>query len=236
MRWLGATGRRPAVEVLLAPEGERLRLSLRGDDGALDNALAREGWIAVEVGERVIALVDGDWFHPLSLGRSWGVAPAADARQVILVRGSGADDRIDQPVTVELVDAVGAVRRSVVSSWAIVVGELREGELVCRQGLLSWGGELRSSPWPGEPFAVISGCYVLTAGAQVACMYDTCDGSTVVSELAGHCRLCTTLQRSAWSFWTGIAHWLPVRESACSRSIWGFCRARLPGPTAITCC
>jgi hypothetical protein len=137
VRWLGATGRRPAVEVLLAPEVERLPLSLPGDDGAFDHAVAREGWVAVEVGERIVALVDGDWFHPVSLGRSWSVTPAADPRLVILVRDSGEEDRVEQSVTVELVDAAGGVHRSVASSWVNVVGELRSGELVCRQGLLS---------------------------------------------------------------------------------------------------
>jgi hypothetical protein len=90
--------------VLLAPEGERLPFSLPGDSGAFDHALAREGWVAVTVGESAVALVDGDWFRPVSLGRMWSIAPAANPRLVIVVRDSGDDNRTEQPVTVELVD------------------------------------------------------------------------------------------------------------------------------------
>jgi hypothetical protein len=67
---LGATGRRPAVEVLTAPGGERLPLPLPGDDGAFDHAVPRSGWIAVQTGDRVQGLVDDDWLRPTALRRS----------------------------------------------------------------------------------------------------------------------------------------------------------------------
>ena len=183
LRWLGATGRRPAVEVLLAPERERVPFSLPGDSGAFDHAVAREGWVAVAVGESAVALVDGDWFRPVSLGRVWSMAPAANPRLVIVVRDSGDENRTEQPVTVELVDGSAVVIRSTVSSWVNVIGELADGELVCDVGLLSWGGALRSAPWAGDPIAVIAGRYVLAAQAGVAYMYDTRDGSHVRCEL-----------------------------------------------------
>ena len=183
LRWLGATGRRPAVEVLLAPERERVPFSLPGDNGAFDHAVAREGWVAVAVGESGVALVDGDWFRPVSLGRVWSIAPAANPRLVLVVRDSGDENRTEQPVTVELVDGSAVVIRSTVSSWVNVIGELTDGELVCDVGLLSWGGALRSSPWAGDPVAVISGRYVLAAQAGVAYMYDTRDGGRVRCEL-----------------------------------------------------
>jgi hypothetical protein len=85
-QWLGATGRRPAVEVLLVPEGRRMPLSLPRDDGGFDQAMPRDGWVAVKIGEHVVSLRDGRWLEPVALGDSWAMAPAADAGLLIVKR------------------------------------------------------------------------------------------------------------------------------------------------------
>jgi hypothetical protein len=65
MMWLGATGVRPAVELLVAPGGERLPLPLGVDDSyGFDNAMPRVGWVAAQVGYEVVAITDGDLLRP----------------------------------------------------------------------------------------------------------------------------------------------------------------------------
>ena len=146
---LGATGRHPAAEVLLAPEGERFPFPLPGDDAAFDHALPRDGWIAVQFDRQVVGLTDGDWWHPIDLGHSWELAPAADPGQVIVKRDvSEAPERI---VSLEVIDSSGEVVRSAPSAWTGVAGELTDGTFVCSEALVAPGGQTRPLPWMGEP-------------------------------------------------------------------------------------
>jgi hypothetical protein len=187
--WLGATGRRPAVEVLSVPGELRFPFSLPGDAGAFDHAIPRVGWVAVQVGETVLGLQDGDWWRPVELGTSWGLTPAADPELLIVKRTVvGAPEGT---VSVEVIDRSGRVSRSIQTSWVNVAGELEDGTLVCLQGLLGTDGRLRALPWDGEPIAVLGGRHVLLAeGSRWAnvrrmTLLDVDGGSEVACDLPG---------------------------------------------------
>lgn len=179
--WLGATGRRPAVEALRAPGGGRVPLSLPGDIGAFDHGVPRDGWIAVQIEQQVIALVDGAWFRPVSLGRSWRITPAADPELLIVTRDYA--DGPERLLKVEIVASAGKVVSSAVTPWVNVAGQLLTGDIVSAQGLISTDGDLRSAPWTGEPQAVLAGRYVVTAEQGLVRMYDTQHGTEIICEL-----------------------------------------------------
>ncbi|MDO8389449.1 MAG: DUF1963 domain-containing protein [Actinomycetota bacterium] len=169
--WLGATYRRPAVE-LLTDSGERLPLPLPTDDSYVsDHALDRSGWVAVQVGYQVIGLRDGDLLRPSRLPDAWGIAPAADPSLVLVRRYFGESRGHDDSEVIELVDMDGRVVRSVTANVWGAVGELRSGWVVTMGSLLSWEGEQRPLPAPGEAIAVLSGRHLVIVDSDGARMH-----------------------------------------------------------------
>jgi hypothetical protein len=160
--WLGATGGRPTVELLLAPDDERLPLPLGVDDSyAFDDGLARAGWVAIRVGYQMVALHDGDLLHSTRLPDCWSVVPAADHGLVLISRYSGRSRPAGEPQTTELIDSTGQVLRSVTADVWGVVGELESGLIVARDSLVSWTGERQRLPAPGQAHAVCSARFVV---------------------------------------------------------------------------
>jgi hypothetical protein len=195
--FLGATGRHPAAELLLAPDGERFPFPLPGDDMAFDHALPRVGWVAVQFDRQVIALMDGDWWRPLDLGLSWKVAPAAHAAHLIVKRDT--PDMPEGTVALQVIDSSGGVLRAAQSSWTGVAGELQDGTFVCSEGLLAPGAQARPLPWEGEPIAVLDGRYVLAVekdspgDAGRLAQHDAIDGGVQRCELPGQSFLLSPL-------------------------------------------
>ena len=109
---LGHANGKPSVELLTAPGGERFPMSLPVDDDyAFDHGLPRRGWVAVQVGQQVAALCDGDPFHPRRLPDSWRLVPAADPGLVLINRYLGRSREEGEPALIELVDSSGTVLR-----------------------------------------------------------------------------------------------------------------------------
>src|SRR5512133_3160610 len=120
---LGATGGRPAVE-FISGDGEKLALPVGLDDSyAFDHALARVGWVAVQVGEQVAALRDGNLLRPTRLPDVWFLLPAADPRLVVISRHVEREHEGGKECVFELVDADGAVLKSVQARVWRAVGE-----------------------------------------------------------------------------------------------------------------
>jgi len=169
---LGATGGRPAVELLLAPEDERIPLPLGVDDAyGFDDGLPRVGWVALKIGYQVVALTDGDLLHPVALPEAWQIFPAADPSLVLLRRYFERPFRHAELQTVELCDAHGRTLRSTQVEGGIV-GELRSGWLVTYDALVSWEGDRRPLPAPGSPNAVLSGRWLLMLNAGMPFLVD----------------------------------------------------------------
>ncbi len=169
------------MEVLLAPEGGRIPLSLPRDDGAFDHAIPREGWVAVQIAEHVVSLRDGRWLEPVSLGDSWGMAPAADP-DLLIVRRRDEENR-DGDLTVEAIDGDGVVRRQLTAPDAYAYGELRDEGLVGAREIIGWDGERRPAPWPGAACAVTGGRFVLARDDETGAvtLYDA-RAATVAAE------------------------------------------------------
>jgi hypothetical protein len=158
---LAATGGRPAVELISAPDGEKLPLPLGLDESnAFDHALARDGWVAVEVGYQVVALRDGDLLRPARLPDAWRVLPAADPRLAVVDRFEGRSREPGEDATFQLVDRDGNTLRSVAAAVWGAVGESGRG-LVTDDGLLGWNGSLEPLALESRPLALLGGRHVL---------------------------------------------------------------------------
>ena len=186
---LAASGGKPAVNLLVAPEGERIPLPLGVDEArAFDHAVPREGWVAVQVGEQLVALVDGDLASPRPLGHVRRfIAPAADPSLVVALSDDGERIEPGDPITIQLVGPSG-MRRSVrTSAWGLV-GELRDGRVACCDALVSWDGSVEPLPAPGEVVAVLGGRFlVLNDFARGRLhLYDTATGERRSELLVAH--------------------------------------------------
>lgn len=169
--WIGSTFRRPAVE-LVTDTGERLPLPLPVDDSsAADCILDRSGWVAIQVGYQVVGVRDGDLLRPSLLPDAWSIAPAADPTLVLLQRHFDEGQGNHQGDVIELVDQHGHVVRSITGDVWGVVGELRSGWIVTHETLVSWQGERRPLPAPGQAVAVLSGRHLVIADSENALVH-----------------------------------------------------------------
>lgn len=144
---------------MLTDSGERLPLPLPTAGGAFDYSIDRSGWVALQVEYQVFGLRDGDLLRPSRLPDAWTLAPAADP-SLVLVQRYFEDDRAK---VIELVDMHGRVLRSVTSNLWWAVGELRSGWIATAESMLSWEGERRPLPAPGQAVAVLSGRHLVIA-------------------------------------------------------------------------
>jgi Domain of unknown function (DUF1963) len=174
--WLGATGSRPAVEVLLSPSGERLPLPLPIVDGsAFDHATSREGWIAFEMGTGLLAFHDGDLIRPrILLGAVWHIAPSIDPTLLLV------HQRSDERSRISYIDKHGTITRSheVKPDAGWVVGELASGEIVTSSQFIDLSGSVRSLPFDIEleasVRAVVAGRFlVLNLRSKGTWIFDT---------------------------------------------------------------
>lgn len=176
--WLGPTGRRPSVEVL-TDAGERIPFPL-GVRGAFDEAVDRIGWAAIRVGYQAIGLHDGELLRFAYLPPAWGLAPAADPELVLVARYSDRSRGPGELETIVQVDRSGRVLRSVTADGWGVAGELLDGTIATRRSLLSWDGERRPLPTPGEAVAVLSGRFLVLTDRPTGAVHvvDTASGRT----------------------------------------------------------
>ena len=175
--FLGATYSRPAVE-LLTTAGDRLPLSLGTDDMyASDYALGRVGWVAIMVGEQVVALRDGEPLHPTRLPDGWSVAPASDPALLLIRRDFGRSMEEDEPETVGLVDMFGSTLKSVTAHVSGVFGELKSGLIVTQNALLGWDGTISPLPAGGTAIATVAGRFIVLDDGDVTRVFDTEKGT-----------------------------------------------------------
>jgi hypothetical protein len=181
MLWLGATGSRPSVELIDVEAGERLPLALPVDHSyAFDHAIARRGWVAVQVGYEVIALPDGDLLHPVRLPTAWRIAPAADPDLILLWPFREHDT--DGPVPVSVVNAGGETLRSAEVPM-FSSGEITSGLLASPQGLIGWDGSIEPMPASGQIVAVVASRFVVLQDGSVVRVFDVETGDEQTIEI-----------------------------------------------------
>src|SRR5215469_4794329 len=111
-----------------------------GEGGAFDRAVARDGWVAVQVGYQVAAYRDGSLLDPGVLPSAWQMFPAVEPDAILLRLYPGRSQEPGEPSQVVVVDGSGAVRRSGMFPGDAGHSEVTGG-VVGLTGIWSWSDQ-----------------------------------------------------------------------------------------------
>lgn len=160
-QFLAATGGRPAVSFIDTASGEIFPLPVGVDDSnGFDQAICRDGWVAVRVGHQLVALTDGDLLHPTRLPDCWQLFASNDPETVVITRHFGRSRSDGEPQIVAEVTAAGAIRREVAVTSDSFHGVLGDGRLV-GDGLYTWESGSESLSHDGWVLAVVGDLIVM---------------------------------------------------------------------------
>jgi hypothetical protein len=161
--WIGPTFRFPEVEFVTS-NGERLPVQIPvPKGGACGRMLSRQGWIALQVEQSLVALHDHDVLRPVRLPDVWTIAPAADPSLIIAMKHRetvSASGRYEMEA-IQLIDRFGAVLASFGAPGHYLVGEVEGLGVLTTGGLFDWTGQRVSIPFGDDPIAVIVGRYIV---------------------------------------------------------------------------
>lgn len=151
---------KPSVMLIDIDSGQAVPVpSPFSEGGAFDHALARDGWVAVQVSYQVAAYRDGALLDPVVLPSAWQMFPAAEPDAILLRLYPGRSQRPGEASQVVVVDGSGAVRRSGVFPPDAGHGEVAGG-VVGLTGIWSWSDQSRT-PLDGWPIGTLGGRLVL---------------------------------------------------------------------------
>jgi uncharacterized protein YwqG len=160
--------------VLDTETGKRYAVALPQPGGALDCAIARVGWMAIQPGYAVYALPDHQVMNRTPLTLAWSIFASADPRYVV-ARTQRADRSMQ---TIQLL-GVNGVEREISGDFTNVVGDLSDGTLVTYDRLVDWQGEQRPLVAKGKAAGVVSGRMILLANNGGLVLVDATSGETV---------------------------------------------------------
>lgn len=160
-QFLAATGGRPAISFVDTASRERLPLPVGVDDAyAFDQALGRNGWVVVAVGQQVAALRDDNLLAPVRLPDCWQIFPSPDPMMVVVTRFLGDSRRPGEPMIVSEVDETGAIRREASIDSRQVHGVLLDGRVV-GDAIFDWDGTRHPIPGDGWITATVGNRLVM---------------------------------------------------------------------------
>jgi hypothetical protein len=164
------------AQILDTETGVRYPFVFPKSGGALDTAIQRDGWIAIQPGYDVYAVPDHQPTRRTPLTTAWSISAAADQRFII----ARAKSERGSMQTVQLL-SIDGVERQITGELTNVVGDLFDGTLVTYDALVDWNGTKHPLPAKGSALGVISGQMILMSDRNRVSLVDGGTGGEIAS-------------------------------------------------------